>query len=219
MPADLRIRPALLAATASLLLSAQGCVDPDGRYDDFIERTASMRGRDAGAERDAGVEADAGDGADARFDFSGTYLVALSTTLAPGEPILFSADVVVSDDLETIDFTFQTLSTDADDAPREPVGDPVTADAVPYQADGSFEVDLGEVTVPGRANPISGSDIVATVVLTATAFPATAELPAFFCGDASGMVTVPLALDLAGSTIGGVEASSFEGVEPLPACP
>ena len=191
-----------------LLLAALGCVDPKARYDAFLERTASMRGRDAGM-------AATGE----RFDFSGHYLLALSTTLAPGEPILFGCDVNVAPDLSTLELSFQPLTTDADAMPREPVGDSLDTGAIPYAEDGSFSVDLGEVTVPGRANPISGSDIVADVTLTATAFPMTADLPMYFCGQATGMVSVPLALDLTGSTIGAVETASFTDVEPLAACP
>ena len=191
-----------------LLLSAQGCVDPQGRYDAFIERTADMRGGDAPI-----------GGTSERFDFSGQYLLGLSTTLAVGVPILFSCDVTVAADLETLDLSIQPLTTDADSTPRVPTGETFTAAGVPYAEDGSFTADLGDVTVPGNANPISGSDIVASVVITATAFPMTEELPSYFCGQVMGMVTVPLPVDLAGSTIGAVQTTGFTDAEPLLSCP
>jgi hypothetical protein len=209
MPRRLPTKSFLLASAAWLLLVALGCVDPDGRYDDFIERTANMRrAEDAG-----GVEPRE------RFDFSGQYLLALSTTIAPGQPILFACEVSVAADLETFDLSMQALTTDGDAAPRTPTGDSLDVDAVPYAEDGSFEADLGEVTVPGDANPISGSDIVATVAIAATAHPMTDELPMHFCGEATGMATVPLELDLAGSTLGAVEVESFTDAEPLAECP
>jgi hypothetical protein len=210
MPSQLRKPSSRCASTVLLLLGALGCVDPQGRYDAFIERTADMRGRDAGMVTPSD-----------RFDFSGRYLLALSTTLAPAQPILFSSDVDVAADLETIDVTFQPLTTDAADPPRAATGESLEVDGVPYDEDGSFGFDLGEVTVPSDANPISGSAIVATVTITATAFPMTAELPALFCGEASGMVSVPLALDLAGSTIGAVETETADltDVEPVFRCP
>lgn len=203
-----RVRSIACAGALGLVALASGCTDPDGRYDDFLERTADLRAPDSGAITPG-----------ERFDFSGRYLVALSITLAPGQPILLAADVGVAEDLASIDLAFQPLATDLDEAPRSEVGDALEVDAVPYAEDGSFEVDFGEVTVPARANPISGSDIVATVAIAGTAHEATDDRAMLFCGDASGMVRVPLALDLAGSTFGAVPAESFEGVEPLLRCP
>jgi hypothetical protein len=192
-----------------LLVGVLGCVDPQGRYDAFLERTADMRGRDAGMVAPSD-----------RFDFSGRYLLALSTTLAPAQPILFTCEVSVAADLETLDLSFQPLTTDDADMPRTPTGEALEASGVPYEENGSFTVDLGEVTVPSEANPISGSDIVATVTISATALPMTDERPALFCGEASGMVSVPLALDLAGSTVGALEADSNDltTIEPMLRC-
>jgi hypothetical protein len=188
------------------------CVDPDGRYDAFVERSAAMRGRDAGTGQPEPGE---------RFDFGGSYLLALSTTLAPGQPILLGCEVSVASDLETLELTFQALTTDEADPPRAPTGEPFTIADVVYEQDGSFSADLGEVTVPSDANPISGSEIIATVAFSARAVPMSDELPQLFCGQASGMVSVPLMLDLAGSTIGAVETqgSDVTDVEPLPRCP
>ena len=191
-----------------LPLAASGCADPQARYEDFLERSAGMRGQDAGVIKPSD-----------RLDFSGRYLAALATTLAPGQPILFSCEVDGSEDLGTVELSFQPLSADADPAPREPVGDSFGASAVPYGEDGSFSAELGELTIPGRANPISGSDIVANVAIAATAYAMSADLAMHFCGGVSGMVSVPLALDLAGSTIGGVEASDLAAATPLARCP
>jgi hypothetical protein len=210
MPRHLHIRSSVCASAALLwlLLSAEACVDPKGRYEDFIDRTADMRGRDAGMTATG-----------ERFDFSGRYLLALSTTLAPGQPILFACDISVASDLETLDLSIQPLTTDDSAMPREPVGDTLDVTGIAYAEDGTFSADFGEVTVPGEANPISGSDIVATVAITATAFPMDADLPNHFCGEATGMATVPLALDLAGSTFGAVETDDLASTDPLTSCP
>lgn len=213
-----RHRLTCFAHAAALVLLA-ACVDPDGRYEDFIERTADMR-RGGQAAPDGGL--DAGDAAQqsvARFDFSGTYLLALSTTLAPDAPLLLACDVTVAEDLNSIDLVLQPLTTDMDAMPRERIGDSIRVDAVPYAEDGSFSVDFGEVAVPGRANPISGADIVAAVAITARANPMTGELPVHFCGEAGGMVLAPLAFDLTGSTFGAVATDDLTAAEPLPACP
>jgi hypothetical protein len=210
-PASLRrARVRHARAAVLLLLAASGCVDPQGRYDDFLQRTEAMRGQDAGMI-----------GAEERFDFSGSYLLALSTTLAPGQPLLFSCEVTVAADLETLALSVRPLTTEDDAEPRTPTGERFEASAVAYGEDGSFSADFGEVTVPSDANPISGADIVATVAITATAFPMSDELPDFFCGQATGMVSAPLALDLEGSTVGAVAAEPirFGDVEPLVRCP
>jgi hypothetical protein len=193
---------------SAVLLAAPACPDPDARYEDFIERTADVRGRDAGP-----IEGGQ------RFDFSGSYLLALSTTLSPDQPILFGCEVSVAADLATLDLSIQALTTDDADAPREPTGEPIMANAITYEEDGSFSVDFGEVRVPPDANPISGAEIVADVGIDATVFEMTAELPNFFCGGARGMVSAPLMLDLEGSTFGAVETDDLAGEDPLLHCP
>ena len=202
---------AWVGCALSLALSlVVGCVDPQSRYDDFLERSADQRGRDSGRPAPTPGE---------RFDFSGQYLASLVTTLAPGVPILFACDVEVGEDLESVELTFQPLATDTDAMPREPVGASFGSGPVPYREDGSFVAELGEVTVPGRANPISGSDIVATVTVEASVREMEGELPMLFCGDVRGMVSVPLELDLAGSSMFGVATDDLGAVEPLVSCP
>jgi hypothetical protein len=184
------------------------CVDPEARYADFNERTSGMRGSDGGT-----VEPTE------RFDWSGRYLLALSTVLGPDQPLLFAVDAEVSSDLSTIDLGFQSLTTSQDSQPRTPIGDPFRVDYLPYPEDGTFSADLGEVTVPGRANPITGSDIVAQVQLLASARMGDDELPQHFCGEVSGMVIRPVPFDLAGSTFGAVLTDDEQNTEPVLRCP
>ncbi|HKU43650.1 MAG TPA: hypothetical protein VJR89_36075 [Polyangiales bacterium] len=195
-------------ATLVLLLTAAGCTDPQARYDAFLERSAEMRAGDAGTIQPG-----------ERFDFSGSYLAALSITIDPSQPILLGAEVSVASDLSSLDLTFQPLSTDRDPQPRMPVGESFGVDDIAYSAEGTFQAELGEVTVPGRANPISGSDIVATVTISASARQGAGDEPDLFCGQVSGMARVPIALDLTGSSMGAVAAESFSGVEPITRCP
>lgn len=196
---------------AALLLvaaSSAGCVDPEQRYEDFIERTAEIRTRDAGSMEPSD-----------RFDWSGHYLLALSTTLAPDSPLLFSVDAEISDDLTRIGLQLQPLTTDADDEPRTAIGDPFEVTDIAYEEDGTFSADLGDVSVPGRANPITGSDIVANVQLTARTRAAADDQPAVFCGQVAGMVTEPIELDLAGSSFGAVRTDDEQSTDPLLRCP
>ncbi len=202
--------PELRILSALLLGACLGfaCVDPEERYDDFNERTASMRGRDSGM----------GESTE-RFDWSGRYLLALSTVLAPDQPLLFAVDAEVASDLTLVDLRFQALTTNMDSEQRTPVGEPFSVEDVTYSEEGTFEADLGQVTVPGRANPITGSDIVAQVQLRASAYEGAAELPQHFCGDASGMVSQPVSLDLTGSTFGAVLTEDERAAEPMLRCP
>jgi hypothetical protein len=196
------------ASTALLFVSVVGCVDPQARYEAFVERTEGMRGKDASM-------VEPGD----RIDWSGRYLLALSTSLSPNQPLLFTLDAEVASDLSAIDLDFQPLTTDADDEPRTAIGDAFSVSDVPYAEDGTFSAELGEVVVPGRANPITGAEIIATVQLSARTQADDAGAGAIVCGDVSGMVTVPLPLDLTGSTFGATPADEPEQVEPLLGCP
>jgi hypothetical protein len=199
---------ALRILLGTLAVGALGCVDPSERYDAFIERTAAIRDMDSGM-------VEPGD----RFDWSGRYLLSLSTSLSPTKPLLFTLDAEVSDDLTTLDLTFQPLTTDGDEEPRTPIGDAFSVNAVPYASDGTFSADLGEVTAPGRANPITGSAIIATVQLIARTQAGDSGAEGVVCGQVTGMVSVPLALDLAGSTFGAVLTDEPQDVEPLLGCP
>jgi hypothetical protein len=182
------------------------CVDPGARYADFIERTAGERGRDASVSEPSD-----------RFDWSGRYLLALSTTLAPDSPLLFAVDAQLSDDLARIELELQPLTSDEDDEPRTPVGERFSVRDIAYEEDGTFSADLGRVAVPGRANPITGSDIVADVQLSARTLDTEGE-PAIFCGEVAGMVAEPVALDLSGSTFGAVQTEDEHAAEPLLSC-
>jgi hypothetical protein len=188
-------------------LTCAGCVDPQGRYDDFIERTADLRNRDSGPMEPSD-----------RFDWSGRYLLALSTTLAPDTPLLFAAEAEVSSDLSSVALQLQPLTSDQDDEPRMPIGERFGVSDVPYEEDGTFDADLGDISVPGRANPITGSDIVANVQLAASTRAAADDLPVVFCGQVTGMVVEPIALDLAGSSFGAVQTEDERAAEPLLRC-
>jgi hypothetical protein len=190
------------------LLLLGGCVDPEERYGAFLERTAEMRNRDSGPIEPTD-----------RFDWSGRYLLALSTVLAPDQPLLFAVDAEVSSDLTTADLELQPLTTDDDDEPRTAVGESFRLNDIAYDKEGTFSADLGEVAVPGRANPITGADIVAQVQLVARTRAASADEDGFFCGEVSGMVVRPLTYDLAGSTFGAVLAEQPEDATPLLRCP
>jgi hypothetical protein len=99
------------------------------------------------------------------------------------------------------------------------VGDALEVADIEYEEDGTFSADLGDVSVPGRANPITGSDIVANVQLTASTRAAADDQPDVFCGQVTGMVTAPIKLDLSGSSFGAVATDDEASSDPLLRCP
>jgi hypothetical protein len=193
--------PSLRSLTFALLaLSASGCPDPQGRFDEFGERYDAINDNEGGAPPSEGCTPPAT--APVVGEADGQYLFTLSVTLNP--KLAFAIDVALttkaSGDQLLVDLTLQPICGFADagcELRTEPVGDTFSFTDLPVNADGTFTWDFGEVTLVGDANPISGSDIVATLSLIGGLC---AESPAFFCGDVVGASSVPFELDLAGST-------------------
>jgi hypothetical protein len=187
-----RATPLCLAAS----LFALGACGPDteARWNEYLDETNDAREAAAAA---GSCEGDAC----AACDISGYHLVGLETLLGPGVPIQFMTEVISDGDTAT--FSFQPLSLDmgSTDSPREEVGDAIVVSDVPI-VDGTFIIDFGEVTVTGEANPISGGDIVATIVLEGRILSADA-----WAGTVTGMATSPVSADLVGSTFGAYRVS------------
>lgn len=148
---------------------------------------------------------------------SGYYLFALALNILPETPLQWHATVGHNLLDGNASMMLQPLSLDvgATTTPRMPVGDPLHF-VTPLDPDGYFRLDLGYLYVMGAANPITGADIEATVVIEGTAMSR-----ALWCGAASGSVTVPLDLDLTGSTFAFTPV--YDGMLPgdpvVAACP
>ncbi|MCA9562562.1 MAG: hypothetical protein KC561_03690 [Myxococcales bacterium] len=178
-----------LIAIALVSVLAVSCTSPDteGQYEEYQSATAGSRG----------VQGDATDGPEGmHVDFTGTYFFALATVLDPDQPIWLQADITVASDLSTFDLVLQPLFVDSNADARTPVGDPIIADSVPFNEDGTFTAVLGDVLVAGGANPISGADISANLNIEGIVLANNA-----FCGIPTGNVSSPVTLnDLTGST-------------------
>jgi hypothetical protein len=214
LPSSLRL--VLLGAVAlSAGLAAVACDNPDpqGRYDEFVDGTSDKR---VGGDDNSSANNAQG----SRVDFSGSYLLAISPAFQPDKTLLFGTTVTVDTTANTVDISFQPLKTDTEvgttdprpDA-RAPVGEALVASDIPFEEDGTFELELTDAMVAGEANPISGSPITATLILRGTV---TAEDA--FCGRVAGGVTAPAMLPLDGSTFGAVAAEDFAGVTPAVKC-
>ncbi len=188
-------RPLVRIGGGLLLLAiGAGCPspDPEGKYERFNEETKDDRERPE-PKLDMGVVADSFP------DISGTYLVALDTVASPGLPLQFigvvDANIGMTTGEGTISVEFQPLSLDqgSSSEPREEVGDALVVES--NVEAGNFILDFGVTMVTGAANPLTGADITADIVLTGGIRGMDG-----WCGSLTGEVSSPIQLDLEGST-------------------
>jgi hypothetical protein len=200
-----------LVACCVLLGATAGCPSPDaeGKYKWYVDETKEQRDEFQGMRQDV---------AGALADISGDHLFVLASVIAPELPLQFITTVAFTDagdGTAVMDISFQPLSLTPGSTtePREPVGESLDFTGVPIDAGGAFTVDLGAVEVTGMANPITGSDIAATLVITAAI-----QSTELYCGTVDGMVTSPLTAPLAGSTFAAVRLDSTDPAS-LPGAP
>lgn len=182
-----------------------GCPSPDadGRYEEYVDKTQDIRDDAADVKMDVGG---------ALADVNGTFHFSLAAVIAPNTPLQFIATTTFDPEGSggTVDIELQPLSLDLGSAtePRELVGDPVSI-SFPVDEGGAFVADLGSVAVTGAANPITGSDIEANLVLTGAI-----QDEDVYCGTVGGMVTVPANIDLTGSTFAAIRIDPADATNP-----
>ncbi|MFO0633971.1 MAG: hypothetical protein U0168_14070 [Nannocystaceae bacterium] len=146
----------------------------------------------------------------------GEFLLAVSVVIDPTHPLQWHVDVadLRDGDRRTLRFELLALALDIGGTePGEPLGAPRSATAEVGE-DGSFVLSLPQTEVLPMANPISGSQILADVVLQGHVVDETLA-----CGDVTGAITSPLMLDLLGSTFA-LRRIDAGGLPPLQfACP
>lgn len=196
-------RPLATARRALLVLAALGtttCVDPAGRLDDFFEASEPFR---------LSVVIGPCQG---RIDISGEMLLAIATVIRPTSPILFSATFDIDKTVEpwTIDVTMTPLAVED----RALVGEALHATST-VDADGTFDLDFGPVTIGAAANPIIPADVKAGLTMAGCT-----NGIGFSCGTIDGGITSPVALPLLGSTYGAVGVDGdLATAEPVAQCP
>lgn len=166
-----------------------GCVDPGKDFGAFESRAKASKP----SPHDAG-----GDVAECTVDpgtVNGQYLLALSVKLAPTKPILALADVTTPALDGGAGLLFEAQSLSATDR-RTPVGQKLVLGPFPVDPSGSYRAELPGLSVLGAANPVTGGDILANVVLAGNLCTDGRT----FCGTVTGSVEKPLPVDLAGST-------------------
>jgi hypothetical protein len=214
MPQRLSIRSLLAAGVALFVVVfaalAGGCTDPSARFNEFDDRVPLPTVPDGGPDAMA---------LDMLPDVTGEFLLSMSVNISPTTPIQFRMENVLTqhpDGTGELDTTITALTADA---ARVPVGNPFIVNDIPVAVTGEFMFTGTDVMIPGEANPITGSDIVADVVLTGQL-----RSPDLLCGDLGGMVKMPLTLALSpGSFFGGIRvtpgATGAQLPDPVSSCP
>ncbi|HMJ10333.1 MAG TPA: hypothetical protein VK524_02950 [Polyangiaceae bacterium] len=183
-----------MGAWVALLLTS--CVDTRQKLEDFQERyERTHEGRLGGG----------GNACPSEFpraeELAGSFLVSVSPAFSPKKPIVFTASVQAAASGSQLRFSFDLQPLSATDR-RTPVGGSVGRAETSAGAE-PFQLDFGQVTVPGEADPIlPGRPIVAMLTLSGQLCgpdPATGSVD-FSCGTADGSVSEPTSLSLTGST-------------------
>lgn len=188
----------LIGGCFALLLGCNG-PDPEGKYEDFVDETQDDRDIPPAKEDIATIEG----------DISGDFLLAVATTVDIDKPLQFIATNTVTLDPEgkqMLKVSLQPLSLEQGKVttPRMPVGDPLVYENIPV-VDGKFILDAGTVMVTGMANPITGSDIVASLIMNGNIMGED-----LYCGGVTGDVMSPLMVSIEGSTFAAVRLTDVK---------
>lgn len=209
---EIMSRHALIVLVATLLVAAAGCVKPSETFDEFADRVIDASS--GGVEGCNGGELP---------DFNGQFFLGLSAAIAPNAPLLFVVDSTVTG--QAVDLTFQPLCAREGDGAQNcgddyltPIGSPLVVEDVAIDQNCTFQAELIDATVPGKANPISGSDIRGDIVVIGTV-----RSTDLYCGDIGGQLKEPLQIPLDGSTFAAqrIEPGTVGDAlpEPLAECP
>lgn len=182
---------ASIAALASLSLLA--CVKPAERFDAFQERVIDA------AQATSSCDDPVGTALPELPDVTGEFLLSIAVSFAPDSPLQFRCATTLrpAGAEGALDLSCTPLTVDG----RTDIGDVLGKDDVLVRVDGTFCAPIVG-TVPGDANPISGSDIVTSdtgLVLGGTLTSADG-----FCGDINGGITQPFVSDEITGTFGAV---------------
>lgn len=192
-----------------MMLAACG-PDPEGKFDEFVEQTRDSEGLKTtgmGETTVAPTTTDAttttGDTSTEAADINGDFLLAVSTVVDKSKPLQFVASNTVTGEpgAQLLKVCLQALTLEQGKVlvPRQPIGEPLCFMDLPIAADGTFTIDAGTVMVDGMANPITGANIVASLVMAGEIKDSD-----FYCGTVTGEVMDPPIGTIDGSTFGAV---------------
>lgn len=207
-----RKRGVALTVLGGWLALVVGCNGPDaqGKFDEFVEQTReSATDASTGGGTTGTPTTGATTGEPAVFDISGDFLLAVATTVDQDKPLQFIATTVVTEAdgkqvLTSICLQPLSLTQGKVTVPREPIGDPLCYMDLNI-VDNQFTLDAGIVSVTGMANPITGANIVASLVMAASI-----KSDDLYCGTVTGEVMEPPVGDITGSTFAAVRLTDVK---------
>ncbi len=190
--------------------------DPDTSGTDSSGTTAPGTTEDSSGTDDGSSSDDGSSGSttdpNVLPDISGDHLLAVSIFISPDTPLQYIATIVQTPDGDgaLLDISLQPLTLDVGSttSPRLPFGPAMDIDDVEVAPDGTFEITIPVLDVPGECNPITGSDATAMDVVLAGQI----EDEGFWCGTVEGDLTAPIESPLSGSTFAG---TAFEDDLPV----
>lgn len=198
-----KTRFATLNVIAALLLAS--CVDAGKSFKEFEERVIDGGGNVVVGSCNGGEIP----------DVNGEFYLALAPSISPDVNLLFRATATLQGDPATLTLELQPLCNTDQCTLGDPVGDPIAVAAVEVSDTCTFEASLVDGLVPGSANPISGSDIIANIDMIGSLNSDT-----FFCGIANGTATVSgSAIPVDGSSFGAVRIEGETLPTAVDACP
>lgn len=184
-----------------------GCIDAKGNFDQFADRVGFV---------DASTIDRAGGGL---HDISGTFLYStragFETSNNPDyyNQFIMRSTLTINGDTGVLDGALTPLCVATTCTERSEIPPALLSDDVVVNADGTFQTVFAG-TLPGGANPLSGTPIALTTNVNGTIVSAD-----FFCGEVSGSAA---GLDLTGSTFAAIRITDTTPANlpaPIAACP
>lgn len=188
--------PSLLLPMVAAAVLLLGCVDPQGKFDEFAERVGTTT-RTIGSCDGGGTPPRPGEG-------DGPVLLVVSTSLSPRLPVLFKGDVQSVDVDGRTGLTFNLSPLNAFDRTTL-VGEPLAEGPFVIGDDGVLVADIPRGITPELANPVTAGDVDSQVTLTGTvchvAEPWSSgpvDMAGQYCGIVSGTLYAPVEGPLTG---------------------
>ncbi len=184
-------------ASAGLILGLCGCPDPKGMYDEFTERNYGIFG-----EQEEGTCGMSPCEVPALGEIDGSYMFVFASNMNKLYPVAFKAELATTASASggAFDFTIQMQPYASADRTTL-IGDVINKGPYTVSSNGVFHADLGVLTIPPDANPLTDKETVSTALLDGKI----CKPVGFYCGCLDGDVTAPIDHDLFGSTF------TFEG--------
>lgn len=189
-------RVVLAAALATATITAAlACVDPQGDFDSYLDRTKDIRGvtPDAGPTDVPPIEVGDADLDAGKQIYWGNCLPSIVAG-SPQMSIMYYTELTFSGG--KVDVAIHALKETATTLSKsETVGDPQIANGIEIKPDNTFVATMGGVKVPGNSQRIGDSELVLTNVSYQMKILGKERV----CAELQGQVTAPLSASLDGT--------------------